>query len=482
MMSKSLGHGVVVVAAGLVAAVATCASANFAVVVATNVATSETTLGPLATGAALTAMVASLAGGWWLARRPVTEHMGSGAWLAAGLVVLVGLRAIAIAAIDAPLIADWLHYHELVVQITMGGPWLTSRPPGLPLLLAPLYTLLGPHPALGELVNVAAGIVAGIAVFAVGRRRAGPRAGGLALLLYAVAPAQILMSTVLGTEILYGAGLVAALAFIVRGSGLVDALAGGALLAATQYIRSTSLVLLPVLLAVTWARAGDGRPAGTSRWIRLGQAGAVLASFCIILIPVAAANVDRVGWPSPSTSGFQNWELLLGTDQRHDGRFNTDDVALVGGDPGTPAAEAAAARLAWQQVTSDPLGTAGLMARKFPQLWADEHYGARWALFENPGVDRRLVQVMVLLSQAWLVFVSALGAIGLWRLRRRPSRGVVAVAATLVVYGAAMIPFEANPRYHAPLVPLLCILAALPAAVSTALAAPEDGDRASRAG
>ena len=467
-MAALLQRGLVLAATTLMAAVAACASVDLAIVLATNVRMSDATLGPLVTTAVMLGVVAALALGWWFLRRPWAYRLGDRAWLALGLGVLVGFRLVAIATINAPLIVDWLHYHEAAIQITQGGPWLTSRPPGLPLLLAPLYLLFGPHPILGEVVNVVAGGTAGAALFFVGRWVSGARAGGIALLLYAVAPSQILMSTVVGSEILYGAGLVAALAFVLHGTRLRHALAAGAVFAAAQYVRATSLVLLPVLLGIAWARSRRSHPAGAWSGRSGRNVAAALLAFCIVLVPVAIANVGRIGWPSPSTSSFQNWELLLGTDQLHDGRFNADDVARVGGDPGTPQAEAVAARLAWQQVTSDPLGTAGLFLRKFPQLWADEHYGARWALFENPAVDRGLVQVMVILSEAWLILVAGLGAIGLWRVRRRPPLGVVAVAAMLVVYGIAMIPFEANPRYHAPMIPLLCILATLPLATRTA--------------
>ena len=463
-MPALLKRGLVLAATTLMAAVAACASVDLAIVLANNVSMSDATLGPLVTAAVVVAVVAVLALGWWFLRRPWAYRLGDRAWLALGLAVLVALRLVAIATINAPLIVDWLHYHEAAIQITRGGPWLTSRPPGLPLLLAPLYLLFGPHPILGEVVNVVAGAAAGVAVFLVGRWVSGTRAGGIALLLYAVAPSQVLMSTVVGSEILYGAGIVAALAFAIRGTRLRDALVAGALLAATQYVRATSFVLLPVLLGIAWARSRPSNPVGAWRWQSGRNVAAALLAFCIVLVPVALANVGRVGWPSPSTSSFQNWELLLGTDQQHDGRFNAEDVARVGGDPGTPQAETLAARLAWQQVTSDPLGTAGLFLRKFPQLWADEHYGARWALFENPGVDRGLVQAMVILSEAWLILVAGLGAVGLWRLRRRSPLGLVAVAAMLVVYGIAMIPFEANPRYHAPMIPLMCILATLPLA------------------
>jgi Gpi18-like mannosyltransferase len=282
----------------------------------------------------------------------------------------------------------------------------------------------------------------------------------VALCLYAVAPAQILMTSVLGTEIIYGALLVAATWATLRFVSWKGASTGGLLLGMSQYVRSTSLVLLPVLLAAAWML---GRPTPGSRRSHLDGLGRVTImaiAFLVILLPVAAWNTQLLGWPSVSTSSFQNWELLLGTNQVYDGRFNAADVALVGGTPGTAEAEAIAGQLAWERIRDDPLGTAGLFARKFPQAWADEHYGARWALYESPGSNPVVVQAAVLLSQAWLAVLAVLAAIGFWSARRRPAPAMTATAALLLVYAIALMPLEANPRYHAPMVPLLCIPAA----------------------
>jgi hypothetical protein len=379
--------------------------------------------------------------------------------LAVGMTVLVGLRLAAVLLIDAPLIVDWRHYHDLAVTISQGGDWFASRPTGYPMILALGYRIFGPNPVVGEWLNLLLGAVSGLLVYAVALRTAGSRVAGLALVLYAVAPAEILMTPVLGTEIAYGTFLIAALwAILAVPLTLVRAAAGGILLATSQYVRATSLVVAPFLTLAVARLGPHGR-----RWaVGLVFVGAFMA----MLAPVIVANIERSGVPSLSTSSFQGWELLLGTNQRHDGRFNNDDVALVGGAgaPGTPNAERIALDTAIRRIADDPVGIIGLAARKFPTVWGDAHYGARWAIYADAAQDPHTVFTAVLLSQLTWAAIALLAAVGAWRSDASRWRTVGLIGLVIAVFALIHTLVEANPRYHAPLVPLFCVLAGIGAA------------------
>jgi hypothetical protein len=394
----------------------------------------------------------------WLLLRPdrlTTDRNG----LAVGMALLLGTRLAAVVLVDAPLIVDWRRYHELAVSISQGGDWFASRPSGYSLLLAVGYRAFGADPAVGEWLNLGLGAIGGLLVHAIALRAAGSRAAGVALLLFAVSPSEILMTTVLGTELAYGVLLTGVVAILLLAPPtLLRAAAAGVVLGASQYVRATSQVLAPVLAVAIGRLAVPGRRAV----IGLAMAGACLLS----LAPVIAANLERSGVPSLSTSSFQAWQLLIGTNQAHEGRFNADDVALVGGEEalGTPEAERIALRIALQRIVDDPLGELGLLARKFPQAWGDAHYGARWALYEDPAQDPRTTQTFVLLSQLVWALTAALAAVGAWRASPRAWPTIAVLGLVLAVFIVVHALGEANPRYHAPLVPLFCVLAGVGAA------------------
>ena len=403
--------------------------------------------------AAMTSLVLA-----WLVRGPVGDRIDPAALLV-GLGLLIGLRIAAVILVDAPLIVDWLRYHELAASISQGGDWFANRPSGYSMLLSVGYRIFGPNPVVGEWLNVGLGLASGLLVYALALRAAGSRAAGVALVLYAVAPAEILMTPVLGTEIAYGALLVGvAWVLLAAPPTVVRAAIAGAVLGASQYVRATSQVMAPFLAIAAARLATAGR-----RWL-IGLVFA--ASFVGVLAPVIVANIDRGGGPSISTSSFSAWQLLIGSNQEHDGRFNADDVALVGGEAaaGTVEAERIAMRVALERIGEDPIGTLGLVARKFPVVWGDAHYGARWALHEDPAQDPRVTQTFVLLSQLAWVLVAALAAVGAWRKRAGSGRTVALLGMVLVVFVLIHALGEANPRYHAPLVPIFSVLAGIGAA------------------
>jgi hypothetical protein len=440
------------VAAGLFGLVAATALIDLGVLIVRALAGAPSALGWQGYLAAVVSPVAAAALLGWALRRPA--RLGTDLpTLLVGLAVLVGLRLVAVWLIDAPLIVDWRRYHELAVEISRGAPLLASRPTGYPILLSLLYRAFGPDPGLAEWLNLGIAVAAGGAIYALALRIGGSRAAGVALLLFAIAPAQVLMTTILGTELLQGCLLTLPVLAIVGDGGVRGGVLAGAALAASQFVRATSvLVALPLAVVVGLLGRGTSR----RRWLRAGM---LVGTFVVMLLPVVAWNVTRTGVPSLTTSSFQNWQLLIGTNQAAGGRFNEGDLALVGGVGGTPQAEAIALHVALDRIRADPVGIVALDLGKVA-TWGDEHYGARWALYASGTHDQRLVDTMVLLSQAAWAATALLAAAGL-ALRRPLGVGAVAAAAVVATLLLAQLPLEANPRYHAPLVPLTCVLAGL---------------------
>jgi hypothetical protein len=388
----------------------------------------------------------------------------------APLLVLVVLRvgAILAAPTHIPADNDPRYLHELAVGVLDGGnPLVSHRPMGYSTTLAALYAVFGERPFLAEVLNLACAVLAGWALYAVARWTWGVRAAAGGLLLYAVVPSQVLMVTAIFTETMYGAVLLAVITVAVAAvaSGRVAPMLGaGLLLAASQYVRPLSLAFLPIfaaaptLIGLRWPRAGL-------------LALAVTAAFVVALVPVAVHNVTTHGALSLATSSYGGWSVFVGANQEHDGRFNRDDQAILRETPGRSVWERSEVlgREGLARITSDPGGFAELAVRKFRVLWADDTYAVTNA-FPAWSTESVRYDALRLLSQAIYALVTVLAAIGLWRARRAPSAATLIIAGILVVVAAAHIVVEVQPRYHAYVVPLLCVFAGFAAAGRSATA------------
>lgn len=372
-------------------------------------------------------------------------------WL--GLAVLVGLRVWVAVRIDAPLISDFLEYHQLALGVLHGESWFSElRPMGYPLLLALAYKLAGVGPTAGEGLNILFAIATGVALYALGRRCGGPTVGTLALWLFALAPSQVLTTAELGTEIAYAAVFVAAIWTAREAETRWPlALVAGALLALSQYIRPTSLALAPAFLAAPWLAGLGGRKT-------LVRGVAFLAAFVALLSPVAVYNHRVSGHWSFSTSNYGGWSLLVGTNQAHNGMWNVDDVALTARFTDLRAKNRFALKEGERRLFSDPVGFAALAARKFPIMWASEDYATYWTLGTAAHPDTPAIAQLNTLAQAFYVLVLVLALLGVWRSRDTSSVSLILTVTGILVVVHTLL--EVQSRYHYYMVPAFCLLAA----------------------
>jgi hypothetical protein len=382
-------------------------------------------------------------------RGPLRTHP-----LATGLVVTMVARLIDVALVPAPLTSDFLRYHELAVQISQHGPTLAAVPSGYPMVLGAIYAVLGAQPVYAQLLNCLIAVATAALVYDMAQRLWDGRAARWALWLFALAPAQILMTGVLATEAPYGLVLMFALWLAVRlGSGrLSAALAIGALLAISDYVRATSTALVPALAALPFV--ASIRLRASAVW-----AAALMFAFLVVLVPVVIWNEQQRGELSISPSNYGGWSLLVGTDPANNGEYNAELIGLVGGTPGTPEFDRRAGQMAIERLRANPLGFVQLTFKKFPRMWAIDDYGVFYTLGTSNPPNPDASAALLLLSQAAYLAIVALALGGLWRVRSALSPAVVAMVlllATLVVVHSFL---EIEPRYHAYVVPFFCVLA-----------------------
>ena len=130
---------------------------------------------------------------------------------------------------------------------------------------------------------------------------------------------------------------------------------------------------------------------------------------------------------------------------------------------GSPDFDRRALALAMAKIRENPVGVAALMVRKVPGMWADESYGVKWVFHpKNPralemtsATTRRL---LTLASQAVYACLTVMAAVAVLR-RRQPDQALLLMILIFLAVAAVHLVVEIQPRYHAYLVPLMCVIA-----------------------
>jgi len=396
-----------------------------------------------------------LLGAWWLAGRgPVGLRLA----LAGGFLLLVGMRLAVGLLADAPRDGEMLAFDGLARSMLAGECCFSDRPPGYPLLLAGAYAVLGPGAAAGEALNLALGLLSGVALFALVRVHATEQAAVLALYLLALWPAGALLSNARLSETLYVLLLLLAALASLGGRGWRSAGLGGALLAAAHYVRPTTLALLPAFaLARLW-------PSAALRWAAVRTVLPMGAATLLLLTPVVAYNLDAHDEPSLSTSAYGGWSLYIGTDARTDGRWSPQAAAEI--EALTPGGiwddSAAGTSVALQRIQADPSGFALLAARKFAILWGSEDFGVVYGLGRG-SIAAPAATFPMLASYIFYALIAGLAALSLFRRRRDFDRLTVLCVGVTLIVALIHVFVEVRDRYHAYLTPLFIALVALAA-------------------
>ncbi len=406
------------------------------------------------------------------------------ALLAAGAVFVV-VRVGLLIAFTAPLVSDWLAYHDLAIGWTLGAPILANRSMGYPILLGTAYDVAGIDPTVGEVLNLVVAAVGALLLAILVETVASRRAAAIAVVLLAVAPSQAFFTLLLGTETLYANTLVAiALLYLLllvdirngRGSGrtILVAATVGAFLGVSAYVRATSLGLIPVFVAI---------PFCVGRWrLALGVGVAITLAAAVTLLPITLANKSWIDRWAPSTTMFGAWQLYLGLNVDQGGRFNQADVKRLDTIVPRPSTvhsqyaqgvfdpallrlaaqrDDAAFQLAIDRLRANALRLPFVLPLKVVYAWGPADSASTWVVpTDGPG-DVRLGRTLQTVSQVWWVAVLA-GAV-LWFVRSwrdAPTVGVV-FGAIVVPIALSLLVLEVQPRYHEYVVPLIAGLAAM---------------------
>jgi len=390
---------------------------------------------------------------------------------------------------DALARGDGYHYAIPDGGDVPGGLYPTAYyPPGYPLFLGALFWLVDLLPFdvdhLSALVgaNVVLSVLTIPLVFALGRRLNGVTAGLVAAGIMAVLPNAIFHTGVALTETLFLLLLVVMLLLAVatralgRAPGTLRLVTIGVLFALTALVRPVSLVLLPAFLFLWW-------PVGAKAALR--RTAVVAGAAVLVILPWTVRNVVTmkspilisanlgdnlcIGYNDDATGGFV--QLPAGCDEHRDVLRPRFEVVRQSDNVGH----------AVDWALGHPTQLPDLLFWRAYYTFGDDHDGLA-AVQDYGGVpwmaprtERMLGSVADGVYFATLGF-AVLGVVAVARRRdddRDRRQGFLVLTMALAVV-PPLLTFG-DPRFKAPLYPLLALYAALALVAATkATAHPED--------
>ena len=378
-------------------------------------------------------------------------------WLLVILAVAAGLRIawIAVANVNPEdgRVDDTVFYFVTAKWLAAGigyrdpywGNYTAGWPPGYPMLLAPLFKLVGPSYVAAKALNVALACAACLLTYELGRRAFDRRTGIAAAFVLALFPGQIFFATLVMTEVAFGAMFL--LMLLLLSVWTLDShqarpwqlITLGLLIGGLALIRAEA-VALPLVVIALWRLTMPG-------WRRLARNAAImLAAFAIALTPWTVRNAVRLHQFVPLRENSSG-ALANALDPNYDSR---PDKMLPA--PSLRDSARYIAHHSWELIPAQ--------LHKVAILYGDDEDGIFWVQNGRPVLETRNAD---LLSRGasmyfYVVLALALAAAPLWLSIARRRRLVLAFA--LVTWTLLLSAFWPESRYHFPIVPVLCIFAA----------------------
>jgi 4-amino-4-deoxy-L-arabinose transferase-like glycosyltransferase len=346
---------------------------------------------------------------------------------------------------------------------TPSGQPTAAWPPGYPALLGGVYALFGSEVRAAQWAQAALGALTCLVAFGIGRHLFGRAAGLLAALFLALHPAHVMFSALLMSEVaftlVFACACLAFCAWAFRAPevGWSRWAATGALLGAATLFRGTTLAF-PVVPAAIWLIARRS-------WrYALARSGALLLGFGLVLGPWVVRNaVQMDAFVLVSTSLGRTLSLAHLPEPEYRERFRA--VQQSEGEVGLDRYQRREA-IAW--ALAHPREELFRIPRELARLYASDHVAMSWGRIPDPD-GRGRQPILPGVADAAVAGVAdgyhlALLALALFALpaalrRDAPARWLLPGAILYVTLLHSVV-FNGNPRFHLPLAPLVCVLAA----------------------
>jgi len=373
--------------------------------------------------------------------------------------------------------------------INPNGTTTLFWPPGYPFILAAVYRLSDDSVRAALVLNAMMAAATVALIYAIGRRAFGGRAAVIAALLYALLPSAIFYANETLSETAFTFVLMLGLWLLIesaaRRSWALLAAAGVALGYASLVRGQAALLPLVALPFLWWSAEHPARGAPLSER-DAGSGLRVLATIRQPVLRAVALGIVMLAVIAPWTarnyveshslvliSSNAGVDFYIGHSASADGRGRiVDELVFRYPRLSQPRAEAKISADGFREgakyALRHPSSEVKLSARKVFYLWYRDREALRW----TDGHDERHVlragvkSALGRVSDAyyWVVLALALVGIGRWLSFTRDLAGATRLLlVSLVAYWTLVhVAFFADPRFHAPVMPVLCLWAALP--------------------
>ncbi len=341
-------------------------------------------------------------------------------------------------------------------------------PPGYSLLLAVAYRVFSESVSVAQLLNALLGTATVGLVYLIGRRTVGARPALLAAGIVAAFPSLVFFTAVTLSETTFTFVLLLAVYLVLREAeserrDLRLLLATGLVLGYASLVRGQAL-LLPLVLVPFWLRSGFARPAIADKVVALAL------GIMLVVAPWTLRNAAELGSPVliSTNAGVDFW---IGHHEGATGRGQyADELIYARTELNTPEHEVWVNAEGFRRGLSFALTHPGeellLVPKKLFWLYSHDSEGLLWneAHGGQPFLTAGEEFLLLGVSNGYYYVVMGLFAFGVlrWFSWREPGRLLLV---SLVAYWTlAHVVFFGDPRFHAPIVPVIALLAAVPLA------------------
>lgn len=427
-------------------------------------------------------------------------------YLAIALGLTLVTRVVWVLLTNCELASDFKRYHDLAAYYARSGyvswPRYTAIFPhtwGYTLALSLVYKLFGASITVAIGFNIVLCLGMAALLYDIGARLFQPFVGGVAAVLWALMPSQIIFAGLVCSEMLHMLLLLAAVDAYIRMTQtrthpacLLWALACGVLTALSSLIRPLGPILLIAfamhIFIVTWKQTKPHLPAfakkTTAVLYRLLLLGILVVSYVAVIKGYEYAYLTPTLNKTAATSEYNDfnpamggagWNLYVGMNDAVSGSWNTADndvMDAVSHDPTLSATQVQEyfAKLAQKRLDGNlERGSLfKLMWRKTQILWGKDDWIVTWYINHDAPAAIHVNSHPRLMTYSvngyyYLMAAMALAAL-VWAVfnKRRFKRTLPIVLILILMIGLVCLHalVEQNARYHYPMNALLCLVAA----------------------
>ena len=412
-----------------------------------------------------------------LARFKEPPNQGHLVWVLVIFAVAVTLRSLwvaytHVAPLLEPRLSDMQFYDGSAVGLVRGmgyiSPWSTAAtaqwPPGYSFLLAAFYKAFGVHVEIAWGANVVLGGLTCVALYFLGNLVGGKKVGIVAGLLLAVFPGHIFFSSLVLSETLFTFLVVVVLALVLLAArksdtGLLRIIIIGMLVAAAALVRGQGLFLIVVAGLFWWLSTRD--------WARALQwATLVMVTAIVLIIPWSVRNYFAMkSFVFLSTNDgvnlyIGNYEGANGTFQFTAGKEIADRFRDLPPNEQEAMSSDAMLREGLKFMFTHPGKELQLVGSKLRYLYGNDEEALVW--IDAPDLGRALDNrpMWADLANDFYFAVLVLSAGGLVAWVRQPRSALSLPLIFIGIFTLGQLAFFAVSRFHYPMLPSFCLLAA----------------------